>query len=52
MIPAILLAAALCLVMSLPYLPGRFDASAVTFSFLVQIAGYASLLMVLRAGRW
>ena len=46
MIPAILLAAVLCLVMVLPYLPGRFDASAATFSFVVQVAGYVSLLMV------
>ena len=46
MIPAILLAAILCLVMVLPYLPGRFDASAATFSFVVQVASYVSLLMV------
>jgi hypothetical protein len=30
----------------LPYLPGRFDASAATFSLVVQVAGYVSLLMV------
>jgi hypothetical protein len=46
MIPAILLAAVLCLVMVLPHLPGRFDASAATFSFVVQVAAYVSLLMV------
>jgi hypothetical protein len=46
MIPAILLAAILCLVMVLPYLPGRFDASAATLSFVVQVAGYVSLLLV------
>jgi hypothetical protein len=41
-----LLAGVLCLVMLLPYLPGRFDASAATFSFVVQVASYVSLLMV------
>lgn len=46
MMPAILLAAILCLVMVLPYLPGRFDASAATFSFVVQVASLVSLLMV------
>jgi hypothetical protein len=46
MISAILLAAILCLVMVLPYLPGRFDASAATFSFVVQVASSVSLLMV------
>lgn len=46
MIPAILLAAVLCVVIVLPYLPGRFDASAPTFSFVVQVAAYVSLLMV------
>jgi hypothetical protein len=46
MISAILLAAILCLVMVFPYLPGRFDASAATFSFVVQVASYLSLLMV------
>lgn len=43
---AILLAAILCLVMVLPYLPGRFDSSAATLSFVVQVASYVSLLMV------
>ena len=46
MIPAILLAAILCVVMVLPYLPGRFDASAAMFSFVVQIGSYVSLLMI------
>lgn len=46
MIPVLLLAALICLVMVLPYLPGRFDASAATFSFVVQVASYVSLLMV------
>jgi hypothetical protein len=46
MLSVILVAAFLCLVMVLPYLPGRFDASAATFSFVVQAAGYVSLLMV------
>lgn len=45
-IPAAFLAAILCLVMLLPYLPGRFDASAATFSLTVQAASYVSLLMV------
>jgi hypothetical protein len=46
MILALLLAAILCLVMVLPYLPGRFDASAATFSFVVQAASFVSLLFV------
>jgi hypothetical protein len=46
MIVSTLLAAILCLAMVLPYLPGRFDASAATFSFVVQAASYVSLLMV------
>jgi hypothetical protein len=46
MITAVLLAAILCLAMVLPYLPGRFDASAATLSFVVQVASYVSLLMV------
>jgi hypothetical protein len=46
MIPTVILAAILCLVMVLPYLPGRLDVSAATFSFLIQIASYVSLLMV------
>jgi hypothetical protein len=32
--------------MVLPYLPGRFDASAATFSFVVQAGSLVSLLMV------
>jgi len=43
---AILLAAILCLLMVLPYLPGRFDASAATFSFVAQVASYGALLLV------
>jgi hypothetical protein len=46
MIPAILLAAVLCLGMVLPYLPGRFDASASAFSFLIRAGSSVSLLMV------
>jgi hypothetical protein len=46
MISAILLTAIVCLVMVLPYLPGRFDASAATFSFVVRVGSYVSLLMV------
>ena len=46
MLSAILVSAILCLVMVLPYLPGRFDASAATLSFAVQVASYVSLLMV------
>jgi hypothetical protein len=42
----LLVAAGLCLVMVLPYLPGRFDASAAPLSFMVQVGGYASLLLV------
>jgi len=45
MIRAIVLAAILCLIMVLPYLPGRFDASAETFSSVVQVASYVSLLL-------
>ncbi len=40
------LAAVLCLVMVLPHLPGRFDASAAALSFVVQVGSYASLLLV------
>lgn len=46
MILSALLAAIPCLVMVLPYLPGRFDASAATFSVVVQVASNVSLLMV------
>lgn len=46
MLTAILIATLLCVVMVHPYLPGRFDASAATFSFVVQVATYVSVLMV------
>lgn len=46
MITALLLAAVSCLAMALPYLPGRFDASAATLSLVVQVASHASLLLV------
>jgi hypothetical protein len=45
MIPTVLLTAALMLGMLLPYLPGRYDASAATLSFLIQVASHASLLL-------
>jgi hypothetical protein len=41
----VLLVAVLCATMLLPYLPGRFDASAATLSFLVRIVSYASLIL-------
>lgn len=41
----VLLAAILCAAMLLPYLPGPFDASAATLSFLTRVASYASLLL-------
>ena len=50
MIPAILLAVVLCLVMLVSYLPGRFDASAATFSFVVQVAGYVGKHAVVTGG--
>ncbi|GAB4111304.1 MAG: hypothetical protein Kow001_12650 [Acidobacteriota bacterium] len=46
MIRPALLVAALCLGMVLPHLPGRYDASAVSLSFLIQVGSYASLLLV------
>jgi hypothetical protein len=46
MIRAIVLTAVLCLVMILPYLPGRFDASASALSFVVRVGSYVSLLMI------
>lgn len=46
MIRAILIAAILLLAMVGPYLPGRFDASAATLSFAIQVASYVSLLFV------
>lgn len=36
----------LILAMLLPHLPGRYDASAATLSFVTQVASYASLLLV------
>jgi hypothetical protein len=45
-ISALGLAAVLCLVMVLPYLPGRFDASAATLSLVVQVGTVLSLLEV------
>ena len=38
--------------MLLPYLPGRFDASAATLSFVVQVASLASLPLVLAGLAW
>jgi hypothetical protein len=46
MVKPILLLGILFLTMLLPYLPGRFDASAATLSFLVQVASYTSLLLM------
>jgi hypothetical protein len=46
MIRALGLAAMLCLVMVLPYLPGRFDASAAALSLVVQVGAYLSLVLV------
>lgn len=40
----LLLVFVLCLAMLLPYLPGRFDASASTLSFVAQVASYVSAL--------
>lgn len=45
LLSTILLVAILCAAMLLPYLPGRFDASAATLSFLTRAASYASLLL-------
>lgn len=42
---AILLPAMACLVMLLPYLPGRFDASSATLSFLARVVALASLAL-------
>lgn len=42
----------LCLAMILPYLPGRFDASAATLSVLAQVAAYASVLLVPIGTAW
>ncbi|HEX6052595.1 MAG TPA: hypothetical protein VFZ21_25195 [Gemmatimonadaceae bacterium] len=46
------LVAALSLGMLLPYLPGRFDGSATTLSFLIQVSSYASLLFVPPGVAW
>lgn len=40
-----LVVAILWVAMLLPYLPGRFDASAAAVSFLVRVAGHASLIL-------
>lgn len=45
MIPVLLFIAILFLGMLLPHLPGRYDASATTLSFVIQVASYASLLL-------
>ncbi|NWF83230.1 MAG: hypothetical protein HXY18_05310 [Bryobacteraceae bacterium] len=45
MFSTVLLVAILCTTMLLPYLPGRFDAPAATFSFLIRVASYASLIL-------
>lgn len=46
MISAVVITAILLLAMLGPYLPGRFDASAATLSFVIQVASYVSLLFV------
>lgn len=46
MMRPVLLVAALCLGMLLPHLPGRYDGSAASLSFLIQVGSYASLLLV------
>ncbi|MCL4789039.1 MAG: hypothetical protein KJ070_19970 [Verrucomicrobia bacterium] len=46
MIPVILLVAIAFIGMLLPHLPGRYDASAATLSFVIQAASYSSLLMM------
>jgi hypothetical protein len=43
---ASMIGAATCLAMMLPYLPGRFDASAAALSFAAQVAVCVSLLIV------
>lgn len=42
---AVPLTLVLILAMLLPHLPGRYDASAATLSFVTQVASYASLLL-------
>jgi hypothetical protein len=46
MIRAVLTTVILMAAMLGPYLPGRFDASAATLSFVIQVASYVSLLFV------
>lgn len=46
MIRALGLAAVLCLVMVLPYLPGRFDASSAALSLAAQVGTFLSLVLV------
>jgi hypothetical protein len=46
MIRAVLITVILLLAMLGPYLPGRFDASAATLSFVIQVASYVSLPFV------
>lgn len=45
MIPVIVFIIVLFLAMLLPYLPGRYDASASTLSFVTHVASYTSLLL-------
>lgn len=45
MLPMLALISILFLGMLLPHLPGRYDASAATLSFVIQVASYASLLL-------
>lgn len=52
MLRPILAIVTLCLAMLLPYLPGRFDRSAATVSFLAQLVSYGSLLLVPVGAAW
>lgn len=45
MIRVVLLATVLLVGVLLPHFPGRYDTSAATLSFLIQVASYASLLL-------
>jgi hypothetical protein len=45
MLPVLALIFILFLGMLLPHLPGRYDASAATLSFVIQVASFASLLL-------
>lgn len=49
---AVLLVVILCTAMLLPYLPGRFDASAAALSSVSRIASYASLVLVPAGLAW